>query len=41
MDVANVCNNKKFTIKLSQVSVIKVSRNIKRVERKCLLINSP
>jgi hypothetical protein len=39
MAVANFCNNSKFTNKLVKVSVSNVSRELKRVERKCLLIN--
>jgi hypothetical protein len=37
--VAKFCNNNKFTSKLVSVSVSKVSRELKRVERECLLIN--
>jgi hypothetical protein len=39
MVVLNFCNNKKFTNKLVSVSVSKVSRELERIERQCLLIN--
>ena len=37
--VEKFCNNNKFIIKLANVCVSKVSRELKRVERECLLIN--
>jgi hypothetical protein len=39
MVVANFCNNNKFTSKLVSVSVSKISRELERIERECLLIN--
>jgi hypothetical protein len=39
--VANFSNNKKFISKFASVGVSKVSRELERVERECLLINSP
>jgi hypothetical protein len=39
VDVVKFCNNNKFISKFSNVSVSEVSRELKRVERECLLIN--
>ena len=37
--VEKFCNNNKFTRKLVNISVSKVSRELKRVRKECVLIN--